>query len=51
MRSAEGIINAFGLVIGVATIAVILQSRNTASVIRATFSGFSSSLKAAMGNR
>ncbi len=45
----EGILNVAGLIVGVATLAVVLQSRNTASVIRASFSGFSSALRAASG--
>lgn len=37
-------------IIGVAILAVLLQSRNTTSVIQASTGGFSDMLKTAMGN-
>lgn len=44
----EKVFNLFGSIVGVATVAVILQSPNTARVIQASFNGLSQSLNAAM---
>lgn len=41
----------FAGIIGVAMLATFLGSGNTASIIKNIFDGFSSSLKAAMGNK
>lgn len=45
----ERLFNLAGAFIGLATVAVVLQSPQTANVIKASASGFASSLRAAMG--
>jgi hypothetical protein len=45
----ERIINLFGTLVGLATVAVVVQSPNTARIIQASTSGFTSSVRAAMG--
>lgn len=45
----EKISNLAGALIGLATVTVILTSPQTARVIQASFTGFTASLRAAMG--
>ena len=47
--NAERIINVFGAIVGVAMATVVVTSPQTANIIRAATSGFSQSLRAAMG--
>lgn len=43
----ERIFNTAGAIIGLATVAVVLGSRNTARIIQVSFNGFTSSIRAA----
>jgi len=45
----ERLFNLAGAIVSLATVAVVLQSPQTANVIKASASGFASSIKAAMG--
>ena len=45
----ERIFNLAGAIVGVATVTVVLQSRQTARIIQASTDGFARSLRAAMG--
>ena len=49
MNSLNGITNVAGMIVTVALITTIVTSENTAKIIRAFGSAFSTSLRAAMG--
>jgi hypothetical protein len=50
MKSSEGVISIVTAIIGVAMVAVIVQSANTSKVIGAFGSALSGSIRAAQGN-
>lgn len=45
----ERILNLAGAIVSLATVAVVLQSQQTARVIQASTQGFAASIRAAMG--
>lgn len=49
MKSGEGIISLLAAMLGIATIAVIVQSPNTSKVITAGGSAFATAVRAVMG--
>jgi len=50
MKAGEQLVSILTALIGVAVIAVVVQSRNTASVITAGGNAFANSARAVMGN-